>query len=834
MDMRQVKEAIVTLSHILGQHKQKVTREPLPSLSIREEMWRTLLSIIQPEDTDAIAEIVCIVGEIAHLSSIRTSVFSIQWQFSAGDETLNEVNKSLTTIQSGFSSLICSVSDSGISAHPLDILQHAGVGNAVIKLLLSPSPEIQTAGKTLVGLAFDVDGRMDCFRAMLENLPSPAFDGMFEFFDNFQRYAISMPEACKLSATLVLCFADILEVLCSSPDGLLLNSHFRSPEDDKGPAARIPQFWELLTKALSIIYRRTPMWAEHIEIPEMVIWMRDALILARDVLKQWRIIENAANTYVKVPVQSATRKLSPIGKQMIGALQDFLPELVRWLRLTDEELLHQSFSLLQSLLDLMKETHVRPAATALAKLAKYVEGKSGTTKEQTRLDTGRLLQLSEALAYFNPDRDDEVEIVSQTQSTKTLALGVSQAKAVVPRSDAQGKAQQPKQRSSVSTVPTVSSHPRPSTFFSNHDRQMLDSMTSIPSFRKSATSIPIPSNKNLPENSQLRDKTEALRQLATSEESGSSSDSEEEGAAAEGLANLGRFPKSPKKLKPVERRQVKTLDFTTQSNPMQNRMLRNKQPKNRAALRRPEVSGLHKILLSWNYNHVGPTPPGEQMKLFTVPDRFDNYEHYFRVFQSLLLMECWAQLVQSKDEKQDSYQCKVDAKQYVDDWLDIDLTIDESVKKDWYLAETDIVLLRQSGRDKSIMAKIKSYKASMSGIQTTIRCYLQAGAVDPGLQITTLWHISKIFRWVFLSFGSIKQNADRPGSLSTLHREYGALLSLQHNDLLSFILKPSLSVAPQVASKELRETMDAYKVNEPQAAAILKSLNTTGFSLIQG
>lgn len=750
MDIAQVKEVIVTLSHILGQHKQKVARDSLPSLSIREEMWSTLISIIQPEDTDAIAEIICIVGEIAHLSSIRTSVFSIQWEFSAGDETLNEANKSLATIQSAFSSLICSVSDSGISAHPLDILQHAGVGNAVVKLLLSPCEEIQTAGKTLVGLAFDVDGRVDCFRAMLENLPSPAFDGMFEFFDNFRRYALSMPEACNLSATLVLCFADILEVLCSSPDGLLLNSHFRSPEDDKGPAAQIPQFWKLLTEALSIIYRRTPMWAEHVEIPEMVIWMRDALILARDVLKQWRIIENAANTYVKAPVQSATRKLSPIGKQMIGALQDFLPELVRWLRLTDEELLHQSFSLLQSLLDLMKETHVRPAATALAKLAKYVEGKSGTTKEQTRLDTGRLLQLSEVLAHFNPDRNDEVEIVSQTQSTKAPALGVSQAKAVVPRPDTQGKAQQPKQRSSVSTVPTVSSHPGPSAFFSNQDRQTLDSLTSIPSFRKSGASISIPSNKTLPENSQLRDKTEALRQLATSDESGSSSDSEEEGAAAEGLANLGRFPKSPKKLKPIERRQVKTIDLPTQRNPMQDRILRNKQPKNRAALRRPEVSGLHKILLSWNYDHVGPTPPGEKMKLFMVPDRFDSYDHYFCVFQVLLLMECWAQLLQSKDERHDSYQCKVDARQYVDDWLDIDLTIAESVKKDWYLAETDIVLLRQPGNDKSIMAKIKSYKASMSGIQTTIRCYVQAGAVDPGLQITTLWQISKIFRCVLI------------------------------------------------------------------------------------
>jgi senataxin len=355
-----------------------------------------------------------------------------------------------------------------------------------------------------------------------------------------------------------------------------------------------------------------------------------------------------------------------------------------------------------------------------------------------------LLQLSEALAHFDPVRSDEVEIVSHTQPT-IPALEVSQAKTVVPRSHVPGKGQQlhPKRRS---TVPTVPSHPGPSPFFSDRDQQQLESMTSMPSLRRSGISIPVPPNKQSPEISQLRGKTEAHRPLASSEESASSSDSGEEDAVTKDLANLGRFPKSPKKPRPIERRQIKTFDIPTQSNPMQDRILRNKQPKINGALRRPDVSGLHKILLSWGYNHGESTPPGEQMKLFTVPDRFDSYEHYFRVFQPLLLMECWAQLLQSKVEKQDSYQCKVDSRQYVDDWLDIDLTIAESVKKEWYLAETDIVLLRQPGHDKSIMAKIKSYKASMSGIQATIRCYVQAGAVDPGLQITTLWQISKIFR----------------------------------------------------------------------------------------
>ena len=70
--------------------------------------------------------------------------------------------------------------------------------------------------------------------------------------------------------------------------------------------------------------------------------------------------------------------------------------------------------------------------------------------------------------------------------------------------------------------------------------------------------------------------------------------------------------------------------------------------------------------------------------------------------------------------------------------------------------------------------------------------------------------------------------------MSTLHREYAALLSLQYNDLCDFILRPSLLKAPGVDAKDLRYTMDEFKVNEPQATAILKAINTEGFSLIQG
>ena len=59
-------------------------------------------------------------------------------------------------------------------------------------------------------------------------------------------------------------------------------------------------------------------------------------------------------------------------------------------------------------------------------------------------------------------------------------------------------------------------------------------------------------------------------------------------------------------------------------------------------------------------------------------------------------------------------------------------------------------------------------------------------------------------------------------------------MALPHYDLLDSILYGQLPKAPTVNVDEIRRVMETYNVNEPQANAILKSLNTDGFALIQG
>lgn len=71
-------------------------------------------------------------------------------------------------------------------------------------------------------------------------------------------------------------------------------------------------------------------------------------------------------------------------------------------------------------------------------------------------------------------------------------------------------------------------------------------------------------------------------------------------------------------------------------------------------------------------------------------------------------------------------------------------------------------------------------------------------------------------------------------SLSTLHREFAALMGLPYYDMAETILRPRLCRPEEFNYDEIRRAMESHRVNEPQAKAILSSVKTKGFSLIQG
>ena len=756
MDSQDISTTIIQLSRALSQRDLEITAP-----DVCKQSWPKIFASIPPSDSHATSTMISIAARFAHLNPLTENAFApvLSKKGSKAKVAFNDVNGALKVLQAGYSEVISKYANYNSPAATEALLRQSGVAKDVTILMLCPSEDLQGAAQALVGQAFDADVRVDCFHAMLRNLTSDVLEGIFAFLETFKTYATTVPEACDISKALVRCLTDVIEVLCSSPDSLLLDDEFSRSDKGAGLRLALPKFWTLMTESISVIFRRTPAWSAYFESEDMIRWMRDALIFGRDMLAQWRTFSAAVSGTDPLSSQKPSGPtLSRIGKKMIDDLQQFLPELTKWLRLTDEELLHQSFALLQSLLDCFKKTGVRPSEIGVQKLTRHIEGsRNKDAKVQTRLDSTRILTLETTLAAFeDDDDDDDIVFISQSRPSKTAQQKLPTDKRL--RVDTHsGSSRRTKaidsKPSALPKVPSSQSLPRRHAgSFTSKDEEKLSKESCMPRLQQIASSSRHVQSKD------SRYSSPAEKYLLSSDDS-----SGEESGRERGLAALGKVQRLPQMKKPAERRQTKMLEIPALRNNSAPRRIREREDARRRGLRmKPDISGLHRTILSWAYDHSGPDPPSTDSKapVVRVPDRFSSYNHFQSVFEPLLFLECWGQILQSKEEPKEMFESKIVSRRFVDDFVDYDLAILEPLKKGWWLSETDIILFRQPGGKRPVMGKVLNFKANMFGqqhasqngvtgsqhaIQVSARCHFGTKG-DFGLQIGTTLQIGKVIR----------------------------------------------------------------------------------------
>ena len=756
MDGQDISTTIIQLSRALLHRDVEITAP-----DVRKQSWSKIFASILPSDSHSTSTMISIAAQFAHLNPLTESAFAqvLSKQGSKAKVPFNDVNSALTVLRTGYSEVISGYASYNTPAAIEALLRQSGVAKDVTILMLCPSEDLQGAAQTLVGQAFDADGRVECFHAMLRNLTSDALEGIFAFLETFKTYATTVPEACDISKALVRCLTDVIEVLCSSPDSLLLDDEFLRSDKGAGLRLALPKFWTLMTESISVIFRKTPAWSVYFEAEDMIRWMRDALIFGRDMLAQWRTFESAAVSSVDYSSFQPGLTLSRIGKKMIDDLQQFLPELTKWLRLTDAELLHQSFALLQSLLDCFKKNGVRPSEIGAQKLTRHIEGsRNKDAKVQTRLDSTRILKLEATLAAFeDDDDDDDIVFISQSRPSKTAEqkLSTDKSLSVDTHAESSRRTKAVDTRSSVlPRVPSSQSLPRRHAgYFTSKDEKKLSKESCMPRMQQIASS----SSKH----TQSKD---SRHSSPAAKHPPSSDDSSEEGSGRErGLAALGKVLRPLQMKKPAERRQTKMLEIPALKDNSALRRMRERDGARRRALRmKPDISRLHRTILSWAYDHSGPDPPSTDSKApVRVPDRFSNYSHFQSVFEPLLFLECWAQILQSKEETMEMFESKIMSRQFVDDFVDVVFVILDPLRKGWWLSETDIILFRQPGGKQSVMGKVLNFKVNMFGqqhvsqngttgfqhaVQVSARCHFGTKG-DFGLQIGTTLQIGKVIRY---------------------------------------------------------------------------------------
>ncbi|CEP07406.1 hypothetical protein, partial, partial [Parasitella parasitica] len=255
----------------------------------------------------------------------------------------------------------------------------------------------------------------------------------------------------------------------------------------------------------------------------------------------------------------------------------------------------------------------------------------------------------------------------------------------------------------------------------------------------------------------------------------------------------------------------------------------------------PNIDRLFKTMLSWDVTETREIPPHANESMYSrVPSTFKTFDEYRSVFEPLLLLEAWAQILRAKEQLSQNDvldRCIVEGRCHTNDFVDVTFALPMSAITN-SLSPDDLVCVanhfgRQffdelasystasdsSWKGKAFLGKVMSINQKKNIGEVVVRSYFASGRISilNSISPKTSWNILKIM------------------SLTTTMREYAALEGLDHYDLAEDIIHPKATALPKISSSSIQDCCERYDVNEPQAIAILSAMQKQrGFSLIQG
>ena len=237
----------------------------------------------------------------------------------------------------------------------------------------------------------------------------------------------------------------------------------------------------------------------------------------------------------------------------------------------------------------------------------------------------------------------------------------------------------------------------------------------------------------------------------------------------------------------------------------------------------PDLTVLHKTILSWDFFHIGDFPPGSEKEDYSlVPNNFRTPMDYQNTFEPLLVLEAWQGFLKSKEEgNYKHFEIKVANRMTVDSFLEVSTTISMAVGKELGISEADVVLISKdqspwtAALQPHCLARVLKISRKKSTMEITYRANLGNGLVASMTPNSTLFGVKIL-------------------SITPLEREYGALLGLKYFDLCDEIIRARPSPLLNYSEKQLEPLLVNYGINVAQAKAVRSAVDNDAFTLIQG
>lgn len=669
------------------------------------------------------------------------------------------------------------------------------------------SGETSSSALLLVSQLQDTEGRYEAITYLLNNSLATSMNSLCNCVDKI--CSLKFFEPCPKTLRILM---DVIKALTDPLTGIL-NTQGQSHAQSK---TEIERFWRTSWALLLMIYKQTLIWANYYHLSDLIEFTRDTLDTSHLLLDSFRAL---------LDFFSDGRSVGPLFEPFMTTFT----HVIVWLRLGDLSLLKLCVDLVFKGFDLAKELDVNVDKDFIQTFAKYgAKAKKFNNKLSEQQRDMILAKASEFdSALVSQVVEDAARERSASRSTTPVAPKTSQLEAA--KFNYQTRPKELKQINLsrfgiVTTKPPVA--PAPQTPFKPNNLEAIRSeLKSSRSTIKAPTAAPAAA-RPAGFNNKGPVVGRSLNALKAKKVESDSSEDEDD------VDTSDLFYDSKKKSKITE------LDFN--GRPITKlaaakKVDNDRKEEERMRLRlNVNLKPLYSTILKWNYNSNSEYPTENRDCYRIKADRYSSAKDYTNEIEPLLMLECWQGIQSSRTTGQDlGFELLIGSRTTCDGFFDVYASIKKSILVQHKLGETDLIVLGYVAdqgltdpydiaahlklvNTQTCLGKIREIKfANPDFCDVTIRVYPQ------GLMMGLLTPKSVVVGMKVMP-------------MVTLEREYSSLKGLQYYDLCDDIL--SARPAPLVTiSKSVAQNMcNKLGVNESQAAAIIGSSQSEGFSLIQG
>ncbi|KPI36972.1 Helicase SEN1 [Cyphellophora attinorum] len=707
----------------------------------------------------------------------------------------------------------------------------------LIASLFSSDEGIQQAATSLIKNISGEPSRRDALTHILDAFFAPTIWSLCWALRRISHMRTFSPVPQMVSACM-----DIIEVLCDSSSGKLRT---RRSVDAKEKQS-VQSLWSYMWLALRTIFQKMEDWSNEVhDKPLMTEVCRDTMQMAQALFEEYQVFASFLKKRESDKEDSDFSKhlLASTGNggRDLGSPVSTIAVMAKWLRLRDQYLAETLVKLLTNMLSRLKSQAVnididgldyisnvattnvvrtiltdREKATLIRALENYT-GKQMSKpvgKVQTKLemrqwaaakDSGSVSASSSRRQSGDDFGDDDILDVDFAQLTKNYAglqkdkkLPSSQFASAVNKSSILAK-----KAESYAVQKAAQKDKERSAFLL--ERKKTEEQRKLRDKQNAAKM----KGKVLGEGMGLLGKEHAApTESSMMVSSESESDSDED---------IGRVQKLPNNVPYTQSTKAVPQGPTK----IKKRVQSQKDIRSRLA---PDLTGLHKTILAWDFFADTDLPPNSTKTDYTlVTNTFKDVQDYQKTFEPLLILEGWQAFRAAREDGTfKPFEIKIANSLLIDSFFEVNVSMPMQQGNDLGLGPTDVVLLSKSDRPTSdpdqphCLARIKEIKRQKGEFQIVFRINAAGNPLRPHLNDkATIWAAQIL-------------------SLTTLEREYGALTALPYYDLVQEAITATPSPLLNYSSEEVQPLIRTYDVNEAQAKAVKSAVDNDGFTLVQG